>query len=87
MQSQHKRSEWQQKVLDKNSLQTNNIILKDKYRLVTDNSIIANIFDKYFINISNTLKPSMPKSKSLSDSIKLYEDYFSVLKIKENIMK
>ena len=36
---------------------------------------------------TNTLKPSMPKSKSLSDSIKLYEDYFSVLKIKENIMK
>ena len=73
--------------MDKNSLQTNNIILKDKYRLVTDSSIIANIFDKYFINISNTLKPSMPKSKALSDSIKLYEDYFSVLKIKENIMK
>ena len=36
-------------------LQTNNIILKDKNRLVTDSSIIANTFNNYFINITNTL--------------------------------
>ena len=36
--------------------QTNNIILKDKNRLVTDSSIIANTFNNYFINITNTLK-------------------------------
>ena len=36
-------------------LQTNNIILKDKKRLVTDSSIIANTFNNYFINIANTL--------------------------------
>ena len=48
-------------------LQTNNIILKDKNRLVTDSSIIANTFNNYVINITNTLnlKPSLPKSKSL----------------------
>ena len=32
---------------------------------------------------TQALKPSMPKFKSLSDLLKLYEDYFSVLKIKE----
>ena len=65
-------------------LQTNNFILKDKNRLVTDSSIIANTFNNYFINITNTLnlKPSMPKSKSLSDLLKLYEDHFSALKIR-----
>ena len=64
---------------------TNNII-KDKNRLVTDSSIISNTFNNYFINITNTLnlKPSKPKSKSLSDLLKLYEDHLSVLKIKEN---
>ena len=36
-------------------LQTNNIILKDKKRLVTDSSIIVNTFNNYFINIANTL--------------------------------
>ena len=66
-------------------LQTNNIMFKDKNRLVTDSSIIANTFNNYFSNITNTLNliPSMPKSKSLTDLLKLYEDYFSVLKIKE----
>ena len=43
-------------------LQTNNIILKDKNRLVTDSSIIANTFNNYFIDITNTLnlKPMPP---------------------------
>ena len=65
-------------------LQTNNIILKDKNRLVTGVSIIANTFNNYLVNITNTLnlKASMPKSKSSSDLLQLYEDYFSV-KIKE----
>ena len=64
--------------LDK-GIQTNNIILKDKNRLVTDSSI------NYFINTTNALKlkASMPKSKSLSNLLKLYEDHFSVLRIKE----
>ena len=66
-------------------LHTNNILLKDKKRLVTNSSIIANTFNNYFINTANTLnlKPSMPKSKSLPDLLKLYENHFSVLKIKE----
>ena len=65
-------------------LQPNNIILKYKNRLVTDRSIIANTFNNYFTNITNplNLKP-MSKSKSLPDLLKLYEDHFSVLKIKE----
>ena len=36
-------------------LQTNNIILKDKNRLFTDVSIIANTCNNYFVNITNTL--------------------------------
>ena len=53
--------------------QINNIILKDKNRLVTDSAIIANAFYNYLINITNTLnlKPSMLKSKSLPDLRKL----------------
>ena len=47
-------------------------ILQNKNRLVTDSSITANTFNIYLINITNTLnlKP-------------IYEDHFSVLKIKE----
>ena len=48
---------WKKKIFfsDK-GLQTNDIILKDKNRLVTDSSIVANTFSNYFINITNTLK-------------------------------
>ena len=44
------------------AFQTNNIILKDKNRLVTGSSIIATVFDDYLINTTNTLnlKPSIP---------------------------
>ena len=71
--------------LDKD-LQTNNIIFKDKNILVTDSSIVANTFNNYIINITDTLnlKP-MPKSKSLSDLLKLLEDHFSVLKNQRKI--
>ena len=43
-------------------LQTNNIIFKDKNRLVTEISVIANTFNNHFINITNNLnlKPSIP---------------------------
>ena len=68
-------------------LQANNIILKDKNRLVTDSSIIANTLNNYFINIAKILdlKPFIPKSKSLPNLLKLYEDHFIVLKSKKNI--
>ena len=48
--------------LSDKAFQTNNIILKDKNRLVTGSSIIAIIFDDYLINTTNTLnlKPSIP---------------------------
>ena len=71
--------------LDKD-LQTNNIIFKDKNILVTDSSIVANTFNNYIINITDTLnlKP-MPKSKSLSDLLKLLEDHFRVLKNQRKI--
>ena len=67
-------------------LQTNHIIFKDKKILVTDSSIVANTFNNYII-ITDTLnlKPSMPKSKSLSDLLKLLEDHFSVLKNQRKI--
>ena len=40
--------------------------------------------NSYFIDITKTLTlESMPKYKLLSDILKLYEDHFSVLKIKE----
>ena len=61
------------------------LIALDKNRLVSDSWIIANTFNDFFISITNTLnlKPSIPKSKSLSDLPKLYQDHLSVLKIKE----
>ena len=64
-------------------LHINNFILKDKNRLVNDSSITANIFNNYFISTTNVLnlKPSMPKSKSFSNLLELYEDHFSVSKI------
>ena len=66
-------------------LETNNIILKDKNRLVTDSPTIANTFNNYFINITNTLdlEPSTPKSKLLSYLLKLFKDHFSALKLKK----
>ena len=44
-------------------LQTDNIIFKDKNRLVTEISVIANTFNNHFINITNNLnlKPSIPQ--------------------------
>ena len=44
-------------------LQTNKIIFKDKNRLVTEISVIANTFNNHFINITNNLnlKPSIPQ--------------------------
>ena len=44
-------------------LQTNNIIFKDKNRLVTEISVIANTFNNHFVNITNNLnlKPSIPQ--------------------------
>ena len=52
-------------------------------------SKFASKFSNYFINITNplNLKPSIPKSKSLSGLLKLCEDHFSVLKIKEKDAK
>ena len=66
-------------------LQANNMVLKGKNRLVTDSLIIANTFNNYFINITNilNLKPSMPKSKSLVNLLKVYKDHFSALKVEE----
>ena len=68
-------------------LETNNIILKDKNRLVTDSPTIANTFNNYFINITNTLdlEPSTPKSKLLSYLLKLFNNHFNALKLKKNI--
>ena len=44
-------------------LETHNIILKGKDELITDSSTLANLFNKYFINITNTLKLKKSPSK------------------------
>ena len=48
--------------LDK-GLETNNIILKAKDELITYSSTLANLFNNYFINITNTLKLKKSPSK------------------------
>ena len=66
-------------------LETNNIILKGKDELITDSSTLANLFNNYFINITNTLKLKKPPSKfqSLSKLLTHYKDHLSIQKIKE----
>ena len=66
-------------------LETNNIILKGKDELITDSSTLANLFNNYFINITNTskLKKSPSKFQSLSKLLTHYKDHLSIQKIKE----
>ena len=45
------------------NLETSNVILEGKDELITDSSTLANLFNNYFINITNTLK--LKKSPSL----------------------
>ena len=67
------------------SLETNNIILKGKDELITDSSTLTNLFNNYFINITNTLKlkKSPSKFQSLSKLLTHYKDHLSIQKIKE----
>ena len=62
-------------------LETNNIILKE----TTNSSILANLFNNYFINITSTLKlkQSPPKFPSIPDLLIYYRDHMSIKKIKE----
>ena len=66
-------------------LEINNIILKGKDELITDSSTLANLFNNYFINITNTLKlkKSPSKFQSLSKLLTHYKDHLSIQKIKE----
>ena len=61
--SKYKGSKPQQKILEKikpffwdKSLETSNIILKEKNELSTNSSTLANLINNYFINITSTLK-------------------------------
>ena len=67
-------------------LASSNIVLKEKGNLITDNQKIANLFNTYFINITDTLqlKKLTLKFQSLSEIISFYENHDSISKIKEN---
>ena len=56
-------------------------MLKGKDELITDSSTLANLFNNYFINITNTLK--LKKSPSKFQLLTHYKDHLSIQKIKE----
>ena len=66
------------------SLETNNIILKEKSRLITNSSTFVNLFNNYFINITSSLKlKQSPKFPSIPNLLIHYGDHMSIKKIKE----
>ena len=66
-------------------LETNNVILNEKNKLITNSSILANLFNNYFINITSTLKlkQSLAKVPSIPNLLIHYRDHMSITKIKE----
>ena len=63
-------------------LETNNIILKEKHKLITNSFTLANLFNNYFINITSTLKlkQSPPKFPSAPNLLIHYRDHMSIKK-------
>ena len=59
--------------------------MKEKGNFITDNQKLANLFNTYFINITDTLKlkKSPLKFQSLTKIISFYENHGSISKIKE----
>ena len=66
-------------------LETNNIIIKEKIKLITNISTLANLFNNYFINITSTLKlKQFPlKFQSIPNLLIHYRGHMSIKKIKE----
>ena len=67
-------------------LASSNIVFKEKGNLITENQKLANLFNTYFINITDLLQlKKLPlKVPSLSKIISFYENHDSISKIKEN---
>ena len=63
-------------------LETNNIVLKEKNKLITNCSTLANLFNNYLINITSTLKlaQSPPKFPSIPNLLIHYRDHMSIKK-------
>ena len=60
--------------------------MKENGNLITDNQNLANLFNIYFINITDTLQltKSPLKFQPLSEIIYFYENHGSISEIKEN---
>ena len=59
---------------------------REKGSLITDNQKLANLFNTYFINVTDTLqlKKSPLKFQCLSEIISFYENHDSISKMKES---
>ena len=60
---------------------SSNIVLKEKGDIITENQQLANIFNTYFISITET---SSLKFQSFSEINSFYKNHDSITKIKEN---
>ena len=62
------------------------IFFREKGSLITDNQKLANLFNIYFINVTDTLqlKKSPLKFQCLSEIISFYENHDSISKMKES---
>ena len=60
--------------------------MKEKDNLITDIKKLANLFNTYFVNITNALqlKQSPLRFPSLAEIISFYENHDSIFKSKEN---
>ena len=77
---------WKKKTFFQDKcLETNNIILKVKCKLITNSSTLANLFNNYFIKITSTLKlkHSPRKFPSILNLLIHYRDHMSIKKIKK----
>ena len=78
---------------DKTSGQ-NNIILVENENIVNDDKVICELFNSYFVNITDTLPITAPPESDVEitsttdrvlDSIKKYRNHPSIIRIKENV--
>ena len=60
--------------------------MKERGNLTTDNKKLANLFNTYFVNITDALqlKQSPLRFPSLAEIISFYENHDSIFKSKEN---
>ena len=60
--------------------------MKERGNLTTDNKKLANLFNTYFVNVTDALqlKQSPLRFPSLAEIISFYENHDSIFKSKEN---